>query len=272
MSLPLPQTKLNEVIEYFGVPGLKDFQAFSVIGKKKVELKKAMASLMPKDPIFAHTGLGVIYIYDNQEQLALSEFKLAYEKSGCGTAQSMHFANALFIFGKYQDAIEIYLDVIKNNRNNKELFIQIVKRFTDFCFFDELEKVLEISYISRELPTNSESDIADAYQFKEFLDEFSIPKEFYRDIRGSIDRVYYQFFSLPTTSDVTTYLDWDLQSYTFTSDIDSELFTDIPNAIVDMNDCLQDYLIDVYEKHGIRFGSNEDRITVYFNLVSKDLK
>ncbi|WP_218698378.1 tetratricopeptide repeat protein [Acinetobacter harbinensis] len=272
MSSPLPQTKLNEVIEYFGVPGLKDFQAFSVIGKKKVELKKAMASLMPKDPIFAHTGLGVIYIYDNQGQLALTEFKLAYEKSGCGIAESMHFANALFIYGKYEEAIEIYLEVIRDNKNNKELFAQIIKRFSDFCFFDELEKVLGISYISRELPVNSKSDIADAHQVKKFLDEFSIPKEFYRDIRGSIDRVYYQFFSLPTNSDVTTYLDWELQSYTYTADIDSDLLIDIPNTIADMNDCLQDYLIDVYEKHGIRFGSNEDRITVYFNLVSKDLK
>ncbi|WP_291370325.1 MULTISPECIES: tetratricopeptide repeat protein [unclassified Acinetobacter] len=272
MSSPLPQTKLNEVIEYFGAPGLKDFRAFSLVGKKKVELKKAMASLLPKDPIFAHTGLGVIYIYDNQEQLALSEFKLAYEKSGGGTAQSMHFANALFIYGKYEDAIEIYLEVIKNNRNDKNLFVQIIKRFSDFCFFDELEKVLEISYISRELPANSESDITDAYQLKEFLDTFGIPKEFYRDIRGSIDRVYYEFFSLPTTSDVTTYLDWELQSYTFTSDIDSDLLIDIPNTIADMNDCLQDLLVDVYEKHGIRFGSNQDRITVYFNLVSKDLK
>lgn len=272
MAVPLPQSKLNEVIEYFGAPGLKDFRAFSLIGKKKVELKKAMTCLLSNEPVSAHTGLGVIHIYDNQEQLALSEFKLAYEKSGCGTAQSMHYANALFIYGYYEQAIEIYLDVIKDNRNNKELFSQIVKRFSDFCFFDKLEKVLEISYISRELTASTESDISDAYQLNNFLEEYSIPKDFYRDIRGSVDQVYFEYFSLPTTSDITTYLDWELQSYTLTSDIEKALLEDISSTISDMNECLEDRLLDVYEKHKIGFGSYQDRITVYFNLVSKDVK
>lgn len=268
MAVPLPQSKLNEVLGYFGAPGLKDFRAFSVLGKKKVELKKAMVSLLSKEPIYAHTGLGVIYIYDNQEQLALSEFKLAYEKSGCGKAQSMHYANALFIYGIYEEAIQIYLEVIKNNRNDKNLFNQIVKRFSDFCFFEELRKVIEISYISREISEEAESDISDAYQLKTFLEEYEIPTEFYRDIRGAVDRVYFEFFSLPTTSDITTYLDWELQSYTLTSDIKIDFLDDVSTTISEMNDSLQDQLLEVYEKHKIGFGSSQDRITVYFNLVS----
>lgn len=266
MSAPIPATKVNEVLQYFGVPVFKNLNPFSPIGKKKAELKKSMSDLLTKEPVAAHTGLGVIYIYENAEIQALNEFKAAYEKSDFGASQAMHYANALFIYGYFDKANHIYKQIIKDNRNDEEKFIQVVKRFSEFCFFEDLNEVLETSYISRTLPEDAMSDIDEGYNIKAYLEKYNIPVEFYRDLRNSIDRVFYQYFSLPTQADYTTY--FDLDNFTYTLDIDPSYFDDAIHSICEMNDSLQDLMIDSYEKHNIKFGSNEDRITAYYNLAS----
>lgn len=266
MLAPIPATKLNEIIQYFGIPALKDLRPFGVIGKKKVELKKSMSDLLSKDPVAAHTGLGIIYIYENEENLCLMEFKKAYEKSGYSTREAIHYANALFIYGQFEKANPIYKQIIKDNQNDKHNFIEIIKRFSDFCFFEDLKEILDISYVSRELPLEAESDIDDGYRISSFLEKHAIPMDLYRRIRNSIDKVFYQYFSLPTQPDYITF--YDLDNFTFNLEVKSELFNDPIETICNMNEDLQDKIIDHYEEFNIQLGSSKDRITAYYTLTT----
>ena len=264
MLAPIPATKLNEVIQYFGVPCYKDLSAFSNTGKKKAELKRAMQALLGKDPVTAHTGLGIIHIYDNQENLALNEFKLAFEKSNFGTNQAMHYANALFVYGHFDAAKNIYVKIINDNRNDEDKFEQIVKRFSEFCFQDELNQILEASYVTRRLSDIAKQDIIDGLSIKSHLEKFNIPLNFFREIRHSVDRVFYRYFSLPMQTDYATYT--DLNNLTYVLDIDEKCIPDALSVVGKMNDDLQEMIIDIYEKHNIGFGSQQDSITMYFCL------
>lgn len=265
MSALNPASKVNEVIQYFGAPGLKDLNAFSVVGKKKAELKRSMQALLSKEPIEAHTGLGIIYIYENLKDLSLKEFKLAYEKSNRSVSEAMHYANALFIYGYFETAIPIYTDLIRDNKNNVELFSEVVKRFSDFCFTEELNNILELSYVTKDMPEVPKRDIRDFNKIKKHLNRFDIPVEFYRDIRSSLDKVFFQYFTLPTEVDYVTYFDFDNLSQVI--DINVDLCDDFIDLSIKMNDNLQDIMIEIYEQHGIQLGSEQDRITVYFNFV-----
>ncbi|WP_180175860.1 hypothetical protein [Acinetobacter sp. YH12025] len=264
MLAPIPATKLNEVIQYFGVPCYKDLNAFSNTGKKKAELKRAMQALLSKDAVIAHTGLGIIYIYENQENLALNEFKLAFEKSNFSTNQAMHYANALFVYGHFNAAKDIYVKIIDGNRNDKDKFEQIIKRFSEFCFQDELSQILEISYVTRNLSDAAKRDILDGLHTKAHLDKFNIPLNFFREIRHAVDRVFYHYFSLPMQTDYATYT--DLNNLTYVLDIDGSCLSDAISVVAKMNDDLQEKILDIYEKHNISFGSQQDSITMYFCL------
>lgn len=266
MLAPIPATKLNEVIEYFGVPCYKDLNAFSKIGKKKAELKRAMQALLSSDPVTGHTGLGIIYIYENQKILSLNEFRLACEKSNFGANQAMHYGNALFIYGHFDEAVEVYLKIIYQNRNDQDKFQRIVKRLSEFCFEDEVKHVLEMSYVTRIMNEETKNDIKQGVAIRMHLEKFNISLDFYRSVRQSVDKVFFYYFSLPTQVDCTTH--FDLDNLTYTLELNDTLFEEDPLLIISkMNDELQELLIDVYEQHDIDFGSEQDRITVYFNLV-----
>ncbi|MFN3289033.1 MAG: tetratricopeptide repeat protein [Acinetobacter sp.] len=266
MPALIPATKANEVIDIFGAPGLKNLKSFSEIGKKKAELKKAMNSLLSKNEVEAHTGLGIIYIYENLIDLALSHFRQAYLKSKFGLNEATHYANALFINGYFEDAIPIYLEMIKNNRNDTQMFIQVAKRFNNFCFEQELNKVIELSYVSRDIPELELNIIkTEMNSTLTFLKRFNIPVELYREIRSWADVIFYRFFTLPTTGDFELNFDIDNLSYIF--GIDSEYCSDSISLVSKMNDQLQDAMIEAYEKYDVKLGSEQDRITAYFNFV-----
>lgn len=265
MSALIPAPKTNEVIQYFGTPGLKDTRAFSPLGKKKVELKNSMKALLSKEPAQAHTGLAIIYIYENQYELALNEFKLAYEKSNFSKNETIHYANALFIYGDLNQAVQIYLSLIRNNRNDEGLFVQVIKRFSDFCFSKELEDALQTSYVAKNMPANSQVDLKSYAEIFEFLNKFNIPLDFYRKIRNALDQILYKYFSLPTTADYLVHFDLDNLSYVVYPD-GLEGLDDPVSVVCQMNDDLQEMMIDIFEENEIQLGSDLDKITAYFSL------
>lgn len=264
MIAPLPATKLNEVIEYFGAPGIKDLNPFSLTGKKKTELKKSMMALNPNDPVDSHTGLGVIYAYENQYELAIKEFKAAYVKSKGGFYECLHFANYLFIFGHYKEAINLYLSV--ENNSNEEVFLEVTNRLISFCFKDELNTLFEKSIFSKKISEDILHKISEMNEIIVFLSKYDIPISFFRDVISVQNRVFYRYYTLPTVSDITLYHEWDLQTIGYSIDLDLDSVGGNYEFIANMNDELQDILIDVYAKHKIALGSDKDRITVYFKL------
>lgn len=267
MIAPLPATKLNEVIECFGAPGIKDLNPFGPIGKRKTELKKSMMALISNDPVEAHTGLGIIYVYDNQYELAHKEFKTAYVKSKYGFYETIHLANFLFIFGHYEEAINLYLSI--ENYTNELAFLDIANRFISYCFKDELNTLFKKSIFSKKISDDVLKKISEMEQVISFLNKYDIPIGFYRDVTSVHNRVFYRYYSLPTETGITVYHDWDFQTLSYSIDLDLESIGGNYDFIANMNDELQDLLIDVYEKHTIAIGSDKDRITVYFKITDE---
>ncbi|OOV83812.1 hypothetical protein [Acinetobacter sp. ANC 5600] len=266
MSALLPATKLNEVFALFGVPGLKDLKPFGSTGKIKASYKKAMLDLIPKEPIDAHTGLGAIYVYENNFDLALNEFKKAYEKSGFGLFESYHYANSLFIYGDQEEAVNIYLNLVKEHPNDKNVFNDAVKRFTDYCYVGHLNAALESSYCSKKLTEENNADIKDMYDVILMLNQFGVSTEYFRSLKNLMARAFYQFFTLPSEYEIFTNYDEIRQTFTLRLNIDSKLLEDPFEFISDINDYLQDQLIDFYKERNVKVGSNEDKIISYFGL------
>lgn len=237
------------------------------MGKKKAELKKSMLALMPNDPVDAHTGLGIIYVYENLYELALKEFRSAFIKSKGGFHQTIHLANYLFILGQYDEAINLYLSLKKSL--NKEVFLDITHRLTSYCFENELKALFENSNFSNNLSKDIESAILEMNAVIGFLKKHDIPLGFYREVLNAQNRVFYKHYSLPTVTDITSYHDWNFQTLGYSLDLDIESIGENYELIANMNDDLQDMLINVYTVHKISLGSDQDRITVYFKLADE---
>lgn len=268
MSSLAPKTKLQEVINDFGAPGLKDLRLFSELGKKKVIAKKAMENLEAKDICAANAGLGIIYTYENELALGLQCFKRAYEFSHHEFGATMNYAHSLFINGYYPEANKIYLEAVKKNPTDKNLFHRVFKTFEENLYLDELIKLIEISQVGKELTEDQQKDLVACEYTVQFLNRNHINIEIFRELRAALDSVFYKYYTLPTESTFNRYIDETRQTYSYICflPINLKLFPQLINLVGDLNDELQDKIINIYDSRNINSTSNPDKINFYFSI------
>lgn len=263
----VPIKKVNDIIDLFGSPALKNLNNFSELGKVKANFKKAMFDIESIDPVQAYTGLGILYSYENNYKLAIESFKKAYEMSGCDLIESIHYANAEFGFGDQSIGISIYIDLIKNGYNEEEFLEETVLRFCAYLFIDELKIICENQNVAALIDLNSvlRTEIKEAYNILKFLEKNTISLNFYRKIRALPEYIFNLYHTTPTGIDIQRNIDFDRNELTFIYNLLSYPNTEFGNDLIyKINDELQLKLIEVYEEFKVSTLSAGDLITIFF--------
>ncbi|MGN5766281.1 hypothetical protein ACNQO6_18220 [Acinetobacter calcoaceticus] len=259
----LPATKLNDVVAYLGVPAFKNLNPFSVAGKKKAELKQAMNALLSKNPAAAYTGLGIIYNYENQIELACNAFYNAYRASNHDLLTSRHLANQEYLFKDRAYALSLFKTLIKDNPLDLDLAIEFSTRALTLLYLDDYIEVLEHHKCKKDIQGLMSEIFIEATEIQKFVLKNKINIEAYRDIVGSADKVFSYYFTVPTETGVFKYIDTERNTITISYELPA--LEGLPESLLgDINDRLQDELVLINKKYKINSSSPEDKIILYF--------
>ncbi|MFV5592776.1 tetratricopeptide repeat protein [Acinetobacter junii] len=263
MTAALPATKLNEVVDFLGVPAFKNSNPFSAIGKKKTELKHSMNALLAKNPTEAYTGLGIIYNYENQLDLACNAFQNAYRVSNKGYSASRHLANQELLFGDRNFGISLFLNLVNEHPLDFNLAFEFTNKASSLLFMDELNEGLKNHRLYDDIMKSCSSEIQESLEMFNFIKRNKINIEIFRDIVSTGDKVFSRYFTVPTETGIHKLIDNERHTLTISYELPD--FNDLPEDLLgEMNDNLQDEIIYLYKKYKINSSSPEDKITMYF--------
>ncbi|EHU1901540.1 hypothetical protein ABTM70_07090 [Acinetobacter baumannii] len=263
----MPVKKVNEIVNLFGSPALKNLNSFSELGKNKAIQKKAMQNLEAIDPVQANTGLGILYAYENNLPLSLEAFKKAYIFSGHGLIESIHYANAEFRYGDQSIGISIYLDLIEKKNLADEVLRNIILSFTTYLYLSELDLILQNQKVAGLVNEILKIEIFDAKMILNFLHKNHISVEYYRKLRRLPDYVFNKYYTTPTKilNEKILNLHRNEMSISF-------ILPAYPNQLYGndllskINDELQLLIFDLNKEFNVSSSSPEDLITVFFSV------
>lgn len=263
----VPLEKVNEIIDIFGSPGLKNLNNFSELGKVKAGLKRSMMAIIENDPIQSCTGLGILYAYENNYNLALESFRKAYMFSNQELVASIHYSNAEFAFGEQRTAIPIYLDLIKNHYYEKDFVTEVILRFCAHLYIDELKEILLNQNVLIHVDGILKNEISEAYRIIDFLNKNNISIDYYRELRDLPEKIFNLYYCSSTSLEVNRCLDSDRNELTISYVLPTYPNQSFGNNLLQkFNDELQLSILELNEKFEVQTGSPEDLITVYFSV------
>lgn len=270
MQLLLANTKLEEVIHFFTHKGLKDQSAFGEMGKRKANLRKSLESLSTKEPFDCYTGKGILSIYENDLNSAISHLKYAYNLTNHSVNASMNYANALMLNGQHSLAIEVYISTIAKAQNDKRVFSDIFKTLCPFGYLQEIEQLVKLAP-SIELNQSQEKQLRIAKRTVDFLREIDVPIDIFRIYRTAMDTVFYKYFTF--TSEFREETQCDISRMLFSNTIHlplDELSETAELILGQMNDEFQDLILkkrrEYYSENLSDFRKVSARLNYYFGL------
>lgn len=254
MVAQAPDTKLSEVFEYFSKPSIKDLKPFGDLGKKKAELKRSLEQFSGQDPFAAYTGLGILATYENNLRGALEYLRKAYNITNKNAMSSMNYAYSLVLNEKYSEAVEIYLNVIKNCPNDASIFVDIVNMLERYYFIDECYTVINlVSGIDIEIVKSQNYRVDCARERLLKMNTIQMNIDFIRKFINATENTFYENFTATTSFFRDSEVDSSHKSLFFSYKIpllgnDLDFMSEL---VADMNDSLQDKLIHIIKTSNI---------------------
>lgn len=263
----LPLKKVDEIINLFTSPAIKNLNGFSELGKVKSTLKKAMQDLESTDPVQANTGLGILYEYENNLTLSLEAFKKAYNLSGHGRDETIHYANAEFSNGDQSIGVSLYLDLIEKKAPTQGFIRNIIWRFLTYLYLDELEVVLQNPVVVNLVDEAIEKEIYNVNILFNILQKNHISLEYYRKLRNLPNSILHKYYTTTTKFMVEHIVDIHRNEviYSYVLPVyPNQLYGN--NLLSKVNDELQIAILDLNKEYRVGFSSPEDLITMFFSV------
>lgn len=270
MQLALANTKLSEVVDFFTHQGLKDQNQFGEMAKKKANLRKSLDALQGKDAFDCYTGKGILSVYENDINTAVSNFKKAYDLTGGSLNSAMNYANILMLTPNHELAIDIYLQAMSKAQNNIKVFSDIFKSLCSYVYLDKIKNLTDLS-LTRELNEDQKVKLEISRNINSFFNKIDASIDIFRMYRSAADSIFYKYFTI--TSSFKEEVHFDLAraelSITFFLPI-NKVDEKIEYLLGQMNDEFQDLLLkkrkESFSGDLRKFREASKHINLYFGL------
>jgi tetratricopeptide (TPR) repeat protein len=270
MQLALANTKLSEVVDFFTHQGLKDQNQFGEMAKKKANLRKSLDALQGKDAFDCYTGKGILSVYENDINTAVSNFKKAYDLTGGSLNSAMNYANILMLTPNHELAIDIYLQAMSKAQNNIKVFSDIFKSLCSYVYLDEIKKLTDLA-LTRELNEDQKIKLEISKNINSFFNKIDASIDIFRMYRSAADSIFYKYFTITSSFKEEVHFDSARAelSITFFLPI-NKVDEKIEYLLGQMNDEFQDLLLkkrkESFSGDLRKFREASKHINLYFGL------
>lgn len=270
MQLALANTKLSEVVDFFTHQGLKDHNQFGEMAKKKANLRKSLDALQGKDAFDCYTGKGILSVYENDINTAVSNFKKAYDLTGGSLNSAMNYANILMLTPNHELAFDIYLQAMSKAQNNIKVFSDIFKSLCSYVYLDKIKNLTDLA-LTRELNEDQKIKLEISRNINSFFNKIDASIDIFRMYRSAADSIFYKYFTITSSFKEEVHFDSARAELSITfflpiNNVDEK----IEYLLGQMNDEFQDLLLkkrkESFSGDLRKFREASKHINLYFGL------